>query len=155
MAGDTKVRDIKVVALDIYGTVLASDDHDNACPPRKGLEAFFDMCDKRGIKIASASDATIEIVKAELQECKVDINRFDSFHQLNQLPVKHFDIIIGHYDILPSNLLVIGDSYKDAGGATRIGALYLRVPEYTVKSDDNFDFSRINLDTGSYINIES
>lgn len=140
-------RDIKVVALDIYGTVLASDDHDNSCPPRKGLEAFFNMCDERGIKIASASDVTIEVVKAELQECKVDINRFDSFHLLNQLPVKDFSVIIGHYDILPSNLLVIGDSYKDIEGARRIGAPYLQIPEYTVKSDDDFNFGRINLES--------
>ncbi len=144
-------RDIKVVALDIYGTVLASDDHDNALPPRKGLDTFFDMCDEKGIKIASASDTTIEVVKAELQEVgekhkiRTGPDRFDSFHLLNQLPVKDFSIIIGHYDILPNNLLVIGDSYKDIEGARKIGAPYLWVPEYTIKSNDDFDFSKLSM----------
>lgn len=33
---------IKAVALDIYGTVLATNDIDNSAPPRDGIDVFFE-----------------------------------------------------------------------------------------------------------------
>lgn len=57
---------IKVVALDIYGTVLAFDDCDYSCAPRKGLVDLFDRCDARGIKVVTSSDAFIGNMKNDL-----------------------------------------------------------------------------------------
>ncbi len=136
---------IKVVALDIYGTVLASDDPDNELPFRKGLEKFFDNCFSKKIKVVSSSDAPIETTKIDLQSAGLDTNKFDRFYQLNQLPRKDFSIIIGDYRIQPRELLVIGDNYgKDIMGAIEHGACFLQVPEYREHLDD-FDFSRIRI----------
>lgn len=134
---------IKVIALDIYGTVLATDDPDNELPPRNGLEAFFDKCDIKGVKVVSSSDGAIDIVKINLQESGVDIDRFNKFYRLNQLP-KDFSLIVRDYNIISLELLVIGDSDKDIMGAMKYGACWIRVPEYFDKLDD-FDLSRINF----------
>ncbi|MBS3071409.1 HAD family hydrolase [Candidatus Pacearchaeota archaeon] len=144
---------IKVVALDIYGTVLAIDDEDNVYPPRKGIENFFDNCKSRKINVVSASDADIGAVKIDLEETFSNHNsvfnilgEFDGFFYLNQLPVKDFSVIIGHYDILPKELLVIGDNaVKDVGGAKKYGCLFLHVPEYFTRIPDGFDFAMVNL----------
>ena len=72
--------EIKVVALDIFGTVLVADDADNEMLPRKGLDAFFDKCDSRGIKVASTSDEDLVILKLILQDSGIDLKRFDSFY---------------------------------------------------------------------------
>ena len=155
---------IKVVALDIYGTVLAFDDHDCSLPPRKGFEKFLDECDERGIKVVTSSDAFIGNVQLDLTiafKCAknlktkqsdalrigLSLKRFDNFFQLDQ-EVKDFSIIIGHYDILPSELLVIGDNpNKDIHGALILGANAVFCPAYGVEQGRHWDFSQINLDS--------
>jgi FMN phosphatase YigB (HAD superfamily) len=138
---------IKVVALDIYGTVLATRDADNECPPRKGLSAFFDNCDSLGVKIASASDANIQNVKIDLKESGVNIEKFDRFFRLDQLPYKDFSIVSRAYSISAGELLVVGDSDKDINGALKIEAKYIRVPEYYDFEDwDKFDFGEMRFD---------
>ena len=131
-----KKLDIKVIALDIYGTVLCSDDADGEMPPRKGLKAFFDKCEEKDIKVVSASDAGINDVKYDLKSAGVAIDRFDKFFKLDHYPVKDFMIITRDYGITPRNILIIGDSYKDIGGATKVGAYYVHVPEYRGTRDD-------------------
>lgn len=140
---------IKIIALDIYGTVLATKDADNELPPRNGLEKFFDKCDSERIKVVSASDALIKNVEIDLIETfrkhapRLTIKRFHRFYQLNQLP-KDFSIIMGDYKITSEELLVIGDSEKDVNGAIKYGACFIPVPEYFDGLDD-FDLSKIRL----------
>ena len=104
---------IKVVALDIYGTVLSSTDYDNELPPRKGLEAFLDKCDVKGIKVVTASDSDFTNLKIDLKESGIDIERFDDFFCLNQFPYKDFSLIVDSYKIQPQELFVIGDDDKE------------------------------------------
>lgn|SRR3989344_4990379 len=144
MTNEEEPRDIKVVALDIYRTVLCGDDHDDELPARRGLEEFFDICDKRKIKVVSTSDADIKNVKIDLKQAGVNLDRFDNFYRLDQLYWKDFMFVVRDYGITPRNLLVIGDSYKDIEGAIRIGAFYLKVPEY-MEAWDDFDFSKIRI----------
>ncbi len=139
---------IKVVALDIYGTVLATEDPENSLPPREGLDDFFNNCDNRNIKVVSASDGVIDNVRIDLEVSGVDLGRFAGFFKLDQLPVKDYSIVIGHYDILPREFLVVGDSYKDIGGAIKYGTLFLRVPEYHDRQNyRDFNFREIELDS--------
>ena len=69
-------KNIKVVALDIYGTVLASGDPNNELPPRKGLKAFLDKCDARRIKVVTASDGHLKNLKRNLQESGLERKPF-------------------------------------------------------------------------------
>ena len=132
---------ISVIALDIYGTVLATDDPDNELPVRKGIESFFNECGVRRIRVASTSDAPNCTVKVHLED--YGLFRFlDSSFQLNQLPHKNFEVVLNYYGIQASELLVIGDSDKDINGAISIGARHLRVPEYISFSND-FDFGQV------------
>ena len=136
---------IKVVALDIYGTVLATADPDNELPPRLGIEEFVKKCKERGVKVVTASDASLDVLKIDLVDSGVKLEWFDEFFQLDETP-KDFSRIIGFYDILPRELFVVGDRWKkDIEGAAKIGAYSLKVNEYYDTRDD-FDFSKIDLE---------
>lgn len=144
---------IKVVALDVYGTMLAFDDYDYSFPPRKGLEVLLDNCDRRGIKVVTSSDAFTGNVRNDLSiafklvpERKLSLDRFDGFFQLDQ-GIKDFSVVIGHYNIVPAELLVIGDNpNKDIYGALRLGANAVLCPAYCVDGEREWDFGKINLD---------
>ncbi len=155
---------IKVVALDIYGTVLAFDDREFLFPPRKGIEDFLDYCQDREIKVVTSSDGDTDDVKRNLSmsfnvkieaikepekraemEKRLNIRRFDAFFKLDQ-GKKDFSIILGHYDIIPSNLLVIGDNpFKDVYSALTFGANAILCPMYGVSQGEDWDFGNIRL----------
>jgi hypothetical protein len=145
---------IKVVALDIYGTVLTFDDCDYGYPPRLDLADFLDECDRRGIKVVTSSDCFTGNVKNDLEIAfkkvpgkRLTLFRFDGFFQLDQ-GVKDFSVIIGHYDIVPEELLVIGDNpNKNIWGAHRQRANAILCPVYGVDQGKDWDFSKINLDS--------
>jgi len=148
---------IKVVALDIYGTVLAFDDCDDSFQPRKGLADFLDACDRRGIMVVTSSDAFTGNVKNDLEiafklaaevfsETRLRLERFDGFFQLNQGP-KDFSVIIEHYRIAPEELLVIGDNIdKDFNGALMVGATAILCPKFGIAQGKDWDFAKIDLD---------
>ncbi len=156
---------LKVVALDVYGTILAFDDYDYSCPPRKGLEDLFDNCESRGIKVVTSSDAFTGNVRNDLviafrivlelmldikaksrMKRRLNIDRFDDFFQLDQ-GMKDFSVIIGHYDIVPKELLVVGDNLnKDIFGALGLGANAILCPVYGVDQGREWDFGKIDLD---------
>ena len=142
---------IKVVALDIYGTVLATDDYENVAKPRGGLKDFFDLCDSKNVKIASTSDAHIDSVMGHLESCffrhneeRMKIECFDKFFRLNQLP-KDYSFVYGHYDILPEELLVIDDKLENINSASKHGCRIIHVPEYILGTRAKFDFSKIRF----------
>jgi len=126
---------IKVVALDIYGTVLCSDDYDNVMPPRAGTRELFDLCQQHSIAVVSASDSDVAMTCLELQEAGISPELFARHYQLNQLPFKDFSKILEDYGIEGSELLVIGDRDKDILGAQAVHARFIRVPEYVGSKD--------------------
>jgi len=148
---------IKVAALDVYGTIIPSDFDCNS-PSRLFFDIFFDNCDKRGIKVVTSSDGQTGSVKNHLtlaftsynkkHNCKnkLSVERFDDFFQLDQ-GLKDFSIIIGHYDIIPKELLVIGnDPNEDIYAALKLGANAILCPTYWTDEGEEWDFSKINLD---------
>ena len=135
---------IKVIALDIYGTVLATDDFENILPPRKGLKEFLDRCDEKGILVVTASDSDLINLKMDLKESGVDISRFNDFYELKQDP-KDFSWIIDAYKIKPEELLVIGDTNKDIDGAIKCNAKYFKVPIYFSRGGSDFDLNSIDF----------
>lgn len=131
---------IKVVALDLYGTFLASDDHyDNeeyACPPRKGFSDLIAKCKNKNIAIVTASDAGITNQKTDIKAARVNLSIFDKFYELKTRP-KDFSKILKDYNIHPQELLVIGDRRdNDILGAKKINARYIWVPEYRVRENE-------------------
>ncbi len=121
--------------MDIYGTVLASDDYGNELPPRKGFEELLNKCDSRGIKVVTASDSDLLNLKIDLKESGVDISRFDSFYHLWRHP-KNFEGILEDYHISPEELFVIGDRIQDVEWPRLHGARDCMVPEYRGRRDD-------------------
>lgn len=144
---------IKILALDVYGTILATDDFDYAFPPRYGLENLLHRCEEKGIKVVTSSDAFTGNVKNDLEiafklvpERGLSLNRFDRFFQLNQ-GEKDFSAICAHYGIAPRELLVIGDRFdKDISGALRIGANVIHCPAFGINAGSEWNFGNVNLD---------
>ena len=137
---------IRVVCLDIYGTILATDDHDNSFPPRKGLKSLFDRCDSMNIRVVSTSDAYVPNVQADICDCfqkhdelQLNIKRFFDFYQLDELPVKDFSKVAKSFGISNHEILVIGDHNKDINGAKKHECFAIRCPEYTIEGEREFD----------------
>lgn len=158
---------IKVVALDVYGTILACDDCDYSCAPRAGLADFLDKCRDRGIIVVTCSDCFSANVRNDLEmafklvierlltpqerqemRSRLCLGRFAEFFQLDQALTKDFSVIIGRYDIRPEELLVVGDNYdKDIVGALVVGANAIHCPVYGINKGAEWDFGKIDLDS--------
>lgn len=130
---------IKVVALDVYGTIVSN--KDRGFPPREGLADLSEFCRKRDIKIVTSSDMDIKYVKAHLEELKIDLGIFDNFFCLPEIP-KEFFYVEAHYHISGNELLVVGDDEElDIQGARSNYAKYVLVKRYSDLSDgEKFDF---------------
>jgi FMN phosphatase YigB (HAD superfamily) len=135
-----------LIGLDIYGTVLCTDDYGNELPPRRGIECFFEICKSRRIKVVSISDADPINVRLDLSASGVTPLSFDHFFYLNQEPSKDLREIFQKYRrVRRDRVLIIGDNYqKDILAAKNVGCPYIHVPEYKEHLDD-FDFSTIPL----------
>jgi FMN phosphatase YigB (HAD superfamily) len=151
---DFDIEKINFVFLDIYGTVLCSNDFDNSAPLREGTISFFEEAKKRRIKVVSTSDASNESVAMNFQEVAenhpsgFDISWFYHRMRVPGLP-KEFDLVVKSLEaktkqkISPERILVIGDTWeKDIDGAKQINAHYFQVPEYRLPCD-SFDLSKI------------
>ena len=137
-----------IIALDVYGTILSSQDWDNELPPRTGFREFVKNVQDLGILLVTSSDAPIDTLKINLGEgfkkINLSLDIFDDFYKLSYYP-KDFSEIISNYKIEPRQLFVIGDQYdKDIIGASRLGCNTFQIPEYR-SFPDNFDFSSIKI----------
>ncbi len=138
---------IKVIALDIYGTVLCSDDPENAMPPRRGFAEFVRRAKEAGIKLVTSSDANLDLLKLDLQETMrgrtpFGLEIFDGFYYLSMRPKKYWQII-NDFKIKPEELMIIGDNrINDFGGAPN--TINCLVPKYDGVIDQ-FDFSEIAI----------
>jgi FMN phosphatase YigB (HAD superfamily) len=136
----------KAIALDIYGTVLCSDDHDNELPPRTGLAEFILRAKGFGIKVISTSDAYLTNVKLDLEatfkgRVPLGLEVFDGFYQLSMKP-KNYSQVISDFAIQPEELLIIGNDWiNDFAGAPSFSSRIL-VPSY-MEIYDKFDFSKL------------
>jgi len=138
----------RVIALDIYDTVLCDDDPENAMPPRKGIGDFIRLAKSLGIRVVTSSDAPIEQVMRHLDEVFLGrvgfgIEIFDGFFRLQMKPKKYGEIL-RHFGIQNEELMVIGDSQeKDLSGAP-INSTLVLVPPYEGVTD-KFDFMSIPI----------
>ncbi len=146
---------IRLVALDVYGTMIASDDGDWSFPPRQGLEGFLDECGKRNVIVVTSSDGETQAVKRDLSisfglvsERGLCIEKFGEFFRLEHPPNsgKDYSVIIGNYDIIPRELLIVDDKSEHVHAALRLGCLAVQCPEYRTNGEREWDFSKIRLE---------
>ncbi|MFA5019566.1 MAG: hypothetical protein WC533_00525 [Candidatus Pacearchaeota archaeon] len=94
----------RVCALDIYGTVLDSEDVDNAMPVRDGFQVFVRNCQKSKILLVSISDQPEINVKLDLdkpfRKAKLSIDIFNRYYQLTTIP-KDVRQILQDYRLTP------------------------------------------------------
>lgn len=135
---------IKVIAFDVYGTILCADDAENIMSPRCGFVEFIIRAKNLGLKTVTSSDADLDNLKLDLaatfrnSQPPLNLEIFDDFFQLSMYP-KVYQKILCHFKIRPAELMVIGDSeFKDLAGAPT-EAVKVLVPSYKI-SNDRFDF---------------
>ena len=121
-------NNIKVVGIDVYGTILATEDPENLLGPRKGFNELIKKLKTQKIQIVTTSDADLTNLKIDLKENKIDPNIFYDMYELKTDP-KDYTWILRDFKIKSKELLIIGDTDKDIEGAQRIRARYIRVPQ--------------------------
>ncbi len=139
---------IKVIACDIYGTVLCEDDPENIMPPRRGFIEFIKRVKKYDIRLVSTSDANSTNLVIDLNDtfegrAPLDSGIFDRHYHLAMIP-KDYSALLINFAIRPEELLIIGNNeYKDLSGAPAL-AIKKLVPTYKGITDE-FDFNSIIL----------
>lgn len=136
----------KVVAFDVYGTMLATR---YETLPRKGLVQLLERCKEKGLTLCTCSDAEIHDVIADLEKAEIGPNYFDSLFKMPRQPgdftsqPKDFRRILEHYKIKPGELLVIGDrEQRDIQPARDLGCQAIHVSEY-VDSKTNTNINEL------------
>ncbi|MEK6854683.1 MAG: HAD family hydrolase [Nanoarchaeota archaeon] len=135
---------IKVVALDVYGTMIANEDHQGEFPFRKGLDKFLETCKNRGIDLCAVSDRDIELANIDLCDSGVDLEYFNGMiFRLGRLgEPKNLRRVLSTFMIEPNKLLFIGDDYDtDIVPAKEIGCKFYQIPEYINGRNNGFDIN--------------
>lgn len=140
----------KVIALDVYGTMLST--IGKGWPKRKGLDLLLKRFKDRGLTLCICSDADTYNIKKDLSESGVDLKYFDEYFKMPRQQgdftkqPKNFNSILKHYDLTPKELLVIGDrKERDIIPAKKLGCNAILVPEYYRKNDNDFDINDIEV----------
>jgi FMN phosphatase YigB (HAD superfamily) len=149
MARIYNFKGIDVVALDVFGTILASNDYKSETSARKGTEIFLKRCEKKLVKVCTCSDAETRDLETQLPQAGISLDYFDEFFEMPKGGNKNILWILSHYRINPSKLLVIGDRKEiDALPALNLGCQVLLVPEYKIPYLlDHFDFARVRINS--------
>jgi len=129
----------KVIAFDVYGTILCANDPENAMPPRRGFIEFAKNCQKEGIVLVTSSDNELPLTKIDLKESGVPIELFFDHYQMMVWQPKYFLPIVEFFAIQPDELLVFGDRPEcDIEPAIKQGCRAVLVPPYN--TGDSFDW---------------
>ncbi len=132
----------KVVALDIYGTILPSEIPENPedWRLRRGTLRLLDICKTRGLILCTHSDSTFRKLYEDLIEAKVA----EYFDQIGLTNSKDPEELLNYYRIAPEELFVIGDNrVVDILPAHRLGCRTKLVPKYQNVRTGNTSISRI------------
>jgi FMN phosphatase YigB (HAD superfamily) len=130
--------EVKVLALDIFGTVLSS--RKSGLPARKGIDSLIEKCRGKKIKIVSISDCSHIILAQSFKESNIDPSFFNASYQLHA--PKDMRDVLEAYKIKPNQLLVVGDSYeRDIDLAKQQGCKTFLVPEYQYANE--WDISEV------------
>jgi len=140
----------RVIALDIYGTILPTKGKNI---PRKGLEKLLKRCNKDGLIICTCSDGKTFDVKNNLSIANIDLKYFDKFFRVGEQKgdftkqPKNFKPILKHYNLSPYELTIVGDrQIRDINPALELGCNAILVPEYKTDEEHNyFDINSINI----------
>jgi len=138
----------KVVACDIYGTVLCENDPENIMPPRRGFVEFVRQVKGYDIQLVSTSDANNTNLLLDIEATFKDRvpfgpEIFDKHYHLTMIPKSYSDLLVD-FAINPEELLVIGNDYRNDLSGAPILASKILVPTYKGASGE-FNFSTLRL----------
>jgi FMN phosphatase YigB (HAD superfamily) len=137
---------IKVIAFDVYGTILCSDDHENILPPRSGFTEFILHAKNLRIKTVTSSDSDLTNMQLDLAAtlngvAPFGLEIFDGFFRLSMYP-KVYQQILRFFGIKDEELLVIGNDYAKDLSQAPLQAHKILVPSYKIVAD-KFSFSQV------------
>lgn len=141
------MENIKVVAWDVYGTILPSKGEQ---VKRRGLDSVLEKLEQKGLILCTCSDAKTESIFEDFKEAELNPEYFDKFFKMKRVgkdfynQPKNFSLILKHYRLHPKELLVIGDREgKDIRPAKELGCEAILVPEYITAGENGFDLNKL------------
>ncbi|MEI8366765.1 MAG: HAD family hydrolase [Parachlamydiaceae bacterium] len=143
---------IKVIAFDVYGTILMHGDPENCMPPRDGFVEFARACVSEGILLVTSSDNQIIPMQIDLESSgkhsgqkTVPLEIFSGFFKMEKDMPKDFRPILKHFGIEPGELCVFGDRMDlDIEPALKLGCKAMYIPPYA--REDTFDWRSVDID---------
>ena len=145
------IRRTKIIAWDVYGTMIAAEDPDNELPPRKGLIEVLERTKGEGIISCTCSDGNTVVVRCDLESSRVNPEYFDHFFEMEKGIPKNLGVIWAHYkqripDLEGDQILVIGDRLdRDIYPAQSLGFRAIHFQEYFGSNDNNIDISKMEI----------
>lgn len=139
---------IKVIAFDVYDTILCGDDSDNVMPPRQGFVEFVLRVKRLGIKMVTSSDADLTNLQLDLAAtfrngAPFGPEVFDAFFKLSMRP-KRYGEILRYFGIIQEELMIIGDRQDNDIAGAPPGSVTILVPPYDFR-DRLFSFTDIQI----------
>jgi len=142
-------KKIKIIALDVYGTILPTK---GMQVKRKGLDTLLQKCKNQGLTLCTSSDANTSDMLKDFKKAGLDSNYFDKFFEMKrkgkrfyELP-KNFTPILKYYNLDSEELLVIGDKiHRDIMPAQDLGCKTILVPEYKIHLYNEFDLNNLSV----------
>lgn len=126
----------KVIAFDVYGTILMTEDYDNCVPFRDGFVEFAERCKEMGIILVTSSDNSIPFTKNDLSMSGVPLELFYDHYEMEKMAPKSFNLICEYFGIKPEELHVFGDRPGyDINPALELGCRATLVPVFDSLSD--------------------
>ena len=131
-----KLMKTKVIAFDVYGTILMTTDYDNCVPFRSGFVEFAEKCIEMGIALVTSSDNCIPFTKNDLNMSGVPLDLFYDHYQMEKMQPKSFNLIYDYFGIKPEELHVFGDRPEcDIDPALKLGCVATLVPVFDSLGD--------------------
>jgi FMN phosphatase YigB (HAD superfamily) len=126
----------KIIAFDVYGTILATEDSDNELKARDGFLEFATECRRQGLTLVTSSDNNTAALKCDLSESDVPHWLFRNFFPMEKGKPKNFRSIIEFFKIEPGELFVFGDKMEiDIRPAMKLGARSMLLSEFKDRYD--------------------
>lgn len=136
-------KKIRLIILDLYGTLVRTDVADNT--PRRGLVDFLKRNKKERKKIVLFTDDSEESAREVLSDARIlnYFNRLYSREDFDEEGCKNLSKVCYDFKITKHDMVFIGDNGvgRDTASAKKYGIALKKVPQYRAK--DKFSFKRI------------
>lgn len=158
-ADTTIPRDVKLLILDCFDTLIELVDGSEGYRPRRGVEVFVrHYAERLALPVVVQSDAALPHLRGALAEAGLD-GRFAGYYGAPDAIddagdgrlLKRLNLPLADFGVAVADAVFIGDSRLDAESAQRHGLRFIRVPG---SADRDFSFETLLVGPSRYRSAE-